>query len=171
MYDGTTQQWHRRGKWSSLANDFELYRPRFHAKAFGKNLVCDGQSNLIYSLSSTVYTDVGGAALRRVRRSPHLSAENVRLFFEYFELECDRGVGTTVGQGVDPLISLRYSDDGGKTWSDARTRELGALGKYDTRVRWDMCGSGRDRVWEISVTDPVAVRIMDAFVGVTRGIH
>ena len=80
-------------------------------------------------------------------------------------------MGTTSGQGVDPLISLRYSDDGGKTWSDARTRELGALGEYDTRVRWDMCGSGRDRVWEVSVSDPVAVRIMDAFVGVTKGNH
>ena len=171
VYDATTNQWHRRGLYSSNDNDFLTWRPRWHCKAFDRNLVGDGGGAGLYSLSSTVYTDVGGAALRRVRRSPHLSAENVRLFFEYFELECDRGVGTTVGQGVDPLISLRYSDDGGKTWSDARTRELGALGKYDTRVRWDMCGSGRDRVWEISVTDPVAVRIMDAFVGVTRGIH
>lgn len=171
IYDASTTNWHRQGLWSSDENDYLAWRPRWHCKAFDQNLVGDGTNAGLYSLSSTVYTDVDGEPLRWLRRTPHLSDENVRLFFQYAELECDRGVGTTSGQGVNPLISLRYSDDGGKTWSDARTRTLGALGEYDTRVRWDMCGSGRDRVWELSGSDPVAIRLIDFFVGVEKGIH
>ncbi|KKW38810.1 MAG: Inosose isomerase [Candidatus Peribacteria bacterium GW2011_GWB1_54_5] len=106
------------------------YRPQFHANAFGKNLVCDNQSGTIYELSSTTYTDVGGSVLRRERRTPHLSDENRRLFFDYFELECERGVGlaSATVQGYDPLVALRYSNDGGHTWGASRTRPIGRRG-------------------------------------------
>lgn len=166
VYDASTSEWHERGKWSSAANDFVAYRPLFHAKAFGKNLVCDSASNKIYALNSEVYTDVGGDALRRLRRTPHLSDEHRRRFFTYAELECERGVGLAQGQGSDPVVALRYSNNGGKTWSYERTRQVGKRGEYDQRVRWDGCGSGRDRVWEISSSDPVATRWFDFYVGV-----
>jgi len=165
VYDAETNLWHERGFWSSDAQDFLNYRPQLHAVAFGRNLVCDSDSGKIYSLSSTVYRDVDDEELRRVRRSPHLSNENKRLFFPYFELECDRGVGLLEGQGSDPQVGLRYSNDGGSTWGETRFRSLGARGQTGTRVRWDMCGSGRDRVWELWSSDPVATRWHDAYVG------
>lgn len=176
VYDGTTRKWHERGLWSSEANMFIAYRPQFHASGFGKNLVCDAQSNKIYAFSSTTYTDVGSRALKRQRRSPHTSDENRRLTFPYFELEADRGVGIAPADldnpddtvGYDPQVTLRYSDNGGHTWGPERGRSLGKQGEYDTRIRWDMCGAGRDRVWEVAVTDPVPVRIFDAYMGVGR---
>jgi hypothetical protein len=171
VYDTRTAQWHERGRWSSISNAFIAYRPQFHAQAFGKNLVCDSQSNKIYALSSTVYTDVGGTELRRVRRTPHLSNENKRLFAKSFELECDRGVGLTEGQGVDPQLMLRVSRDGGHTFGAERIRSLGRKGEYDRRVRWDNLGSGRDFVFEVACADPVPVRLLDAFVEITAGRH
>lgn len=167
VYDSLTDLWHERGYWEPLANDFLAYRARFHAVAFGKNLVCDGSGDKVYRLSSQVYTDVGGALCRRMRRTPHLSNENERLFFTSAELECDRGVGLAVAEGVDghdPKVTLRYSNDGGNTWRSGRDRSLGKRGKYRTRVRWNGLGSGRDRVWELASSDPVAHRWLDFYV-------
>jgi hypothetical protein len=66
-----------------------------------------------------------------------------------------------VGRG--PLMTLRWSDDGGKTFSNEHVRDCGQAGAYLTRVLWNRLGSPRDRVYEISVTDPVPWRIIDAY--------
>ena len=165
VYDATIKEWHERGKWDSGANTFDVYRARHHAHAFNKTVVCDNNGAGLFTLSSTVYTDVGGDVLRRVRRTPHTSNENRRVFYDYFELEAQRGVGLVSGQGDDPKVMLRYSDDGGHTWSNTRTESLGKMGVYDQRIRWDRCGSGRDRVWELAATDPVPQRWLDAYIG------
>lgn len=64
-----------------------------------------------------------------------------------------------------PQIMLRFSDDGGHTWSNEAWRPMGKLGQYGTRVIWRRLGMTtklRDRVYEISGTDPVKIVIMGA---------
>ena len=171
VYDGTTRKWHRRAKWDTATGEWLEYRPQFHAHAFGNNLVLDNDSFKVYSLSSTVYTDVGGDELRRVRRMPHVSNENKRIYFSSVELECDRGVGTGAGQGADPVVGLRASNDGGMTWGKSRMRNVGQVGEYSTRVRWENCGSARDRMWELWSSDPAPTRWIDLYVTATAGVH
>jgi hypothetical protein len=68
-------------------------------------------------------------------------------------------------QGTDPQIMLRWSDDGGHTWSNEHWRSMGMIGEYGKRVLWRRLGMTqkiRDRVYEISGTDPVPVYIMGA---------
>jgi hypothetical protein len=169
-YDEASGLWSQRGYWSPPADAFLTYRPQFHCVGFGQNLVCDSDGYHLYAFSSSVYTDVGGAALRRVRRVPHPGQERRRQFFPYFELDCDRGVGTVAaGQGQDPVVVLRYSNDGGMTWGSDRERKVGKVGEYGVRVRWDQCGSGRDRQWELWTSDPAASRWFDAYVPGGRG--
>ena len=70
-----------------------------------------------------------------------------------------------VTQGVNPQIMLRWSDDGGHTWTGDRWASMGKIGEYGTRVIWRRLGMTtkiRDRVYEISGTDPVKVDIMGA---------
>jgi hypothetical protein len=60
---------------------------------------------------------------------------------------------------------LRWSDDGGHTWNGERTVSMGRVGQYGTRAifrRLGMTNKLRDRVYEISGTDPVKVAIMGA---------
>jgi hypothetical protein len=67
--------------------------------------------------------------------------------------------------GVIPKVMLRWSDDGGHTWSNEHWRELGRQGQYGTRVIWRRLGMTmklRDRVYEVSGTDPVRIYIMGA---------
>jgi len=170
-YDGLTQKWHERLYWDQAAADYTNYRPCFHATAFGHNLVCDSASNKVYKFSSTVFTDVGGTALRRARRCPHLANEHKKMYYPLVELECERGVGNTVAPGDDPLVALRYSNNGGRTWGASRTRRLGAKGQHDQRVRWPMCGSGRDRVFEVWQSDPVDSKWFDLYVTAHAGAH
>jgi hypothetical protein len=72
-----------------------------------------------------------------------------------------------IGQniGVDPQVMLRWSDDGGHTWSNEHWRDMGPIGTTQTRVIWRRLGAtmkSRDRVYEVSGTDPVIVAIMGA---------
>lgn len=165
VYDRSTNVWTEFGFWSNAANAFLAYRPQHHAMAFGKNLVCDSGGNKIYALSSTVFTDVDGDEMRRLRRFRGPWDRNRRVTCTYAELECDRGVGLAQGQGANPLVALRYSRTGGKTWGDNRERSVGRIGEYDTRVRWDSLGQGRDWMFELWSSDPVATRWFDFHVG------
>ena len=68
-------------------------------------------------------------------------------------------------QGVNPEVMLRWSDDGGHTWSNEHWASMGNIGQYYKRVFWRRLGMTlklRDRVYEISGTDPVKIVILGA---------
>lgn len=65
--------------------------------------------------------------------------------------------------GDDPQVMLRISNDGGKTWISEQWRSAGKMGEYLRRVRWNRLGAARRRVFEISMTDPVAWKITGAY--------
>jgi len=72
---------------------------------------------------------------------------------------------TLVTQGSDPQVMLRWSDDGGHTWSNEHWASIGKIGEYYKRVFWRRLGMTlklRDRVYEVSGTDPVKIDIMGA---------
>lgn len=74
-------------------------------------------------------------------------------------------VSVTTVQGTDPQVMLRWSDDGGHTWSNEHWRSMGKIGQTGRRVIWRRLGMTmklRDRVYEISGTDPVKIAIMGA---------
>ena len=67
--------------------------------------------------------------------------------------------------GYDPQVMLRWSDDGGHTWSREHWRSMGKIGQYGYRTIWRRLGMTqklRDRVYEVSGTDPVKIAIMGA---------
>lgn len=68
-------------------------------------------------------------------------------------------------QGADPQVMLRWSDDGGHTWSNEHWKSMGKIGRYGYRTIWRRLGMTlkiRDRVYELSGTDPVKIAIMGA---------
>ena len=67
--------------------------------------------------------------------------------------------------GANPQVMLRWSDDGGHTWSNEHWASMGRVGEYGKRVIWRRLGMTtklRDRVYEISGSDPVKIAIMGA---------
>jgi hypothetical protein len=66
---------------------------------------------------------------------------------------------------IDPQVMLRWSDDGGHTWSNEHWVGMGKIGEYGKRVIWRRLGMTtklRDRVYEVSGSDPVKIAIMGA---------
>ena len=73
------------------------------------------------------------------------------------------GVATLSNQTTTlPQAMLRWSDDGGSTWSKEHWTTIGALGKYQNRAIWRRLGQARDRVFEVVVSDPVKAVIISA---------
>lgn len=68
-----------------------------------------------------------------------------------------------------PIVYLRWSDDGGHTWSSAQPRDAGQAGNYKVRVRWARLGRARIRTYEVSCSDPIPVRFVDAYINASPG--
>jgi PKD repeat protein len=71
--------------------------------------------------------------------------------------------------GADPRVMLRISNDGGRTWITEQWRSAGRTGEFSRRVRWNRLGSGRRRVFEVSVTDPVQWKVVGAYLKANEG--
>ena len=67
--------------------------------------------------------------------------------------------------GYNPQVMLRWSDDGGHNWSNEHWTSIGKIGNFGKRAFWRRLGMTlkiRDRVYEVSGTDPVKIAIMGA---------
>jgi hypothetical protein len=61
-----------------------------------------------------------------------------------------------------PQAMLRWSNDGGSTWSNEHWTGVGQMGRYKNRAIWRRLGQARDRIFEVVVTDPVNFVIISA---------
>ena len=169
VYDGSTQLWHERGTWNVDEVEYKAWRPQYHAYAFNKHLVGDRELGTIYEMGIDKFADAGGGPIRRLRRTPHLSVDDDWLFYHSFQVVLETGQGLTSGQGSDPQLMLRWSNNGGKTWGNEHWVSSGELGEYGTRALWRRLGRGYNRVFEVSVTDPVPWRVIGAYMDVAKG--
>lgn len=169
VYDIATGQWHERAYFNQ--GILERDRGECYAYVYETDVVGDYENGNLYALDNSVYTDAG-TTIKRIRRSPHLSNNMHRMFHRKLTIDAQMGVGLDgVGQGTDPQIILRWSDDFGNTWSTERPKPLGKIGVYKNRAYWDRLGASRTRVYEISVTDPVPVTILGAELDIEAGAH
>jgi len=149
VYELASGIWHERGEW--VDGDLKQDLATCHAYAYGVHVV-GGSDGKLYQLDPTS-SQSAGAELCRDWISPHNAQPNAsRLRFGSLQVDCEVGEGLA---GSDAKLMLRYSDDGGKRWSNWRYLTLGHIGQYQARARATMLGSGRDRVWHIRVTDAV----------------
>jgi hypothetical protein len=103
--------------------------------------------------------------LRSWRALPQNQNNLARSTQHSLQLDAETGVGLNTGQGNNPQAMLRWSDDGGHTWSNEHWSSMGSIGAYGTRTFWRRLGMTlklRDRVYEISGTNPVKIAIVGA---------
>ena len=123
-----------------------------------------GQNNLKRTAQHSLQLDCETGVGLSVYPADQITTENG------FYLTAENGAlltTTTSGFPSDysPQAMLRWSDDGGHTWSNEHWREMGAIGQYGYRTIWRRLGMTlkiRDRVYELSGTDPVKIAIMGA---------
>lgn len=167
VFDTTTNLWHERVYTNQ--GQFERHRVNSHTFAFSKHIVGDYANGNLYELTTDVYSDNGSEITRR-RVTPHLSQDLVRIFYNGFELDIESGTGLDgIGQGTDPQAMLRFSDDGGRSWSNEKWVSFGKIGQTKKRALWRRLGAARDRVFEITITDPVKVTLIGAGLSTVAG--
>lgn len=165
VYDVATGAWHER---ASFANgQFNRHRGNSQMYFNSQNVIGDYQNGKLYKFDLEVYADDGQPQkwLRSWRALPTGANNLARTIQHALQLDCETGVGLGGGQGSNPQVMLRFSDDGGHTWSNEHWKSMGAIGRYGKRTIWRRLGATmkiRDRVYEASGTDPVRIYIMGA---------
>lgn len=163
IYDVSSGLWHNRESFG-----YDYWRAAFVLLAYNKLLVGDSLSNAIGELNADTFTEYGNT-LRLSCVSGSVSKDNKRVRHSRLELVFEQGVGLTSGQGSDPQIMLRWSDDGGRTWSNEVWRSLGAIGAFKTQACWNRLGQAKDRVYEYAISDPVRRTLIQATTEVEIG--
>ncbi len=169
VYDLTTGYWHQRARWSNGV--FNRHRSNCHFLFNNENVVGDYQNGKLYALDLDTYTDDGETKkwLRSWRAFYPGKDPRKPVSFESLVIDCQAGVD--VPDGTDPLMILRWSNDGCHIWSNERFEKYGATGQSWHNPTFRRLGStshthgrgrGMDRVWELSSTAAVPVAIIGA---------
>ena len=137
-----------------------------YVEAYGKKLIADKDGGAIHSLDLDTYTD-NGQVIRRQRVTQPITGGDFgvpgqRILMSRFQLMMETGVGLATGQGVDPQLMFEASFDGGRTWTNQDTVQIGRAGETTTKVEWYNLQSGYEVMIRITATDPVPVNIYSA---------
>ena len=165
VYDVATDNWHERASFSG--GEFKRHRSNCQMSFNNEIIVGDYNDSRIYAFDLDKYSDDTAVQkwLRSWRALPTDTNNLTRTAQHTLQLICESGVGLNDGQGSDPQVMLRWSDDGGHTWSNEHWTSMGKIGVYGARAIWRRLGMTtklRDRVYEVSGTDPVKIAILGA---------
>lgn len=152
VFDQATGLWHERQSW-----DLTGWRINGAARCYNRMLLTSGQDGKIYEPSLDL-NDEDGATIAVDVYLPTIEGKRQRLIMHSFEVLCETGVGNS--DVADPQIMLRYSDDGGRNWSNEMQRSMGAVGDYRRRAIWRKLGQFRQRQMHLRVTDPARAFVM-----------
>ena len=172
VYDCSTQQWHERTSFNPNNKQFEAQHSQCHIFANGMHLVGDWFTGNVYEVSGAAY-DEDGAPIQRIRDSAYIFREARWIHHEQLQLDAEVGLGPTPplldgnGDYRDPQLSLQWSDNQGKSWSNEHILDCGAAGEFTYRVIARRLGRSRGRIYRVPCTDPIPWRFADAYLEAT----
>ena len=157
VYHMEQKMWH---EWSS--NGMGRHRSLGYVRFNNCHLVGDSIDNRVYALDSRTYTD-DGEMITRKRIGTVMARDGRDFTVDSFEIELGRGTALLSGQGSDPQLMFRYSDNGGLRWSRRSLLSLGTRGDGSRRAILNKLGQMSAFTPEISITDPVEAIVIAAY--------
>lgn len=155
-FDVTTGMWHER---ASLDEDYNQQRHRTTCHCFfnGQHLVGDYENGMVYVLSNASNKD-NDRPIMRERITPVLNAGNSRMRINSLEIMAQMGQ-----QGnTSPQVTLSWSDDRGRSWSNGQNASLGGVGEFGRRMIFRRLGICRNRVFRLRMTDDARLVLLDS---------
>lgn len=151
VYDVVSQRWHERQ--SFIDGVDSRFRANSFVQAYGRIICGDSQDGRIGSLDPDVYTEYSNTIKRSIATQPFANQMD-SFTVPQLELTVESGVGN--GDVEEPLMSMDYSKNGGKTYVDKRTRKMGRIGEYNKRAIWRRLGRfDRFAVFRFTLSDAV----------------
>ncbi len=132
------------------------------------HLLSDLQRQYFDELQLQFQPGVGAGGFSRDRNiylgTPYYIAATGSLIIGYQDIDVLGYAGQISPTDVayNPKAMLRWSNDGGSTWSKEYWQNIGQQGKYTNRAIWRRLGMSRDRIFEVVVTDPIKAVIVSA---------
>lgn len=162
VYDASTQLWFEVGIYRPSIGEFVKWKITSHVYLDGKHIVGDSDGNL--NIVESDNYSFAGTTIIALRRSNVIHQNRDRIFFNALEINMKTGLETSTVS--NPRLMLDISDDGGHTWKERRYKSLAGHGanKYDVRARFRRLGSSYDRVFQVSISDPVPRKFVSGFV-------
>jgi hypothetical protein len=171
VFDLIEEKWHRRC-WSDTNGILNRWRANCFTTYAGQLLVGDFENGKIYALDLDTYLDgydgTDGDPITRIRSFPHTTAENDRLVHKNFILAMEVGNEMSSATNDNDQVSLRWSDNAGRSYGEAVLQSIGPTGNYIASLQWNRLGLARDRVYEASWSAPVKTSIQGAYLEVTK---
>jgi hypothetical protein len=168
VYDASTNMWYERAWRNPATNALSQWRPSFLTLFNGKIVAGDYQDGRLYEIDQNYYLD-DTDPIKWIRASQTQESDMRLQYFSKLQVDMEPGVGLVTGSGSDPQVMLRWSNDNGSSWSGYMSNSMGKIGEYAKRVIFRRLGRGRNRVWEISGTEPVKTVILGATVDMQVG--
>jgi len=168
-YDIGAGLWHERKSYL-----WPNWRAVTSIKAFnGDWIALDRENGSVWRVDGSVLKE-GTAPLVMVAQSLPMAQFPNRALFPRADFDIIVGQAKVAGEqpiDTDPVCLIRWSDDGGVSWSEPLRRSLGKTGYYNTPISINRTGmAGRyGRVWEVSISDPIYASILGGSV-TTQGL-
>ena len=152
VFDISTSEWHTRESKNATGAQIP-YRVASVVDAYGVLLVGDRINTNIGVLEKGTFTEYGVNIARRFI-TPQVDNEGQPFWINALELWGEAGVGLT--DNTDPDVQMSFSDNGGRTYNNPTTRNMGRLGKYEHRTIWNSLGRiSREVCFKFTMSDPV----------------
>ncbi len=173
---GRMPMWHKRASFNAMTGILNRHLSNAFAFFNGKCVVGDYLSGQLLALNPQTNLDSNGKDnvtrkwLRSWRALPQTpgSGPGARqpVKFSSLTVDMETGIDTSGGFGAINHM-LRWSDDGGNTWSSQRQSPAYRVGQTAARVKFNRLGStrrnsGLDRLFELSGAQNFRARIIGA---------
>lgn len=177
VFDISTSEWHERESWDSNRVNLGRWRGNRAIEIYNKILIGDAYDGTISFLDWENFTERGNVLQMLVHSAP-VHEDKLPVFVNRLELDMQTGYGIKPDNPIPtrpslaPAAMLRYSKDGGLTWSATQQwRSMGAVGEYLKRLRWINLGRAYQWVFELTITDPVPRVLIDTHSDAEAGMR
>lgn len=173
-YDISTQLWHERESWDEDGNSLGRWRGNCAIEIFDKILIGDAYDGTISFLDWNNFTERGNVMQMLIHSAP-FDHERMPVFVNRLEMDMQTGAPFAgldyTGAIREPQAMLRWSKDGGQTWSKLQQfRGLGRVGQYVKRLRWLNMGRAYQWVFELTISDDVPRVLIQTFADAEEGM-
>lgn len=148
VYDFGNQRWTERqsyGETRWIGQESVLFTGRW--------IINDYRNGLLYALDPDTYSEGGNEFVMELW-CPHMHNFANSLIVDAFNLDIITGYGNTEGASADdisPVITVDYSDNGGKVFKGERVASIGKSGDYSRKISlnlWGRCDQ-KGRIWRV----------------------
>lgn len=163
-YDCQTQKWFQWGSQDGVHAEPGIWRGGYSTGNADQTYIGDYQNGNVYLFDTQNQTD-NGVQIRVVVGGAVWKSSGIERC-NRVALQLTRGTALSgTASKPPPLVWLRMSDDGGRTWSSWLAASLGTFGANTFKVQWtDTLGPmvQPGRVFEFAISDPIITAIQGA---------